>query len=67
MSKNTIYAELAAKLGVPGSGRFIRILEASFTPEEAGICRELFNPVTCPELAARLGIGDAASIRLTTL
>ncbi len=58
MSKNSVYAELAAKLGVAGSERFIRILEATFTPEEAGICRELFTPATCPELAARLGIGE---------
>jgi NAD-dependent dihydropyrimidine dehydrogenase PreA subunit len=58
MSKNDIYAELAAKLGVPGSDRFVRILEATFTPEEAGICRELFAPATCPELSARLGIGE---------
>jgi NAD-dependent dihydropyrimidine dehydrogenase PreA subunit len=58
MSENNIYAELSAKLGVPDSKRFIKILEASFTPEEAGICRELFSPATCQELAIRLNMTE---------
>jgi NAD-dependent dihydropyrimidine dehydrogenase PreA subunit len=58
VSKNNIYAELATKLGVPGSERFVKLLEATFTPEEAVICRELFTPATCPELAVRLGINE---------
>jgi NAD-dependent dihydropyrimidine dehydrogenase PreA subunit len=58
MNKNSIYGDLAYKLGVPGSERFVKILEATFTPEEAVICRELFTPATCLELSARLGIGE---------
>jgi Pyruvate/2-oxoacid:ferredoxin oxidoreductase delta subunit len=58
MKENNVYVELAAKLGVPNSVRFMKILEATFTPEEAIICRELFNPATCQELASRLNIKE---------
>lgn len=54
MSENKIYTDLAVKLGVPNSERFVRILEASFSPEEATVCRELFTPATCRELAVKL-------------
>jgi NAD-dependent dihydropyrimidine dehydrogenase PreA subunit len=49
-----IYQELAAKMGAGESQRFIRIMEASFTPDEALICRETFEPATAKELAVRL-------------
>jgi ferredoxin len=45
-------------MGAPNSERFIRILEASFTPDEARICRELFTPATGPELSVRLNISE---------
>jgi NAD-dependent dihydropyrimidine dehydrogenase PreA subunit len=58
MRANSIYAELADKLCVPNSERFVKILEASFTPLEAGICNELFVPATCQELAAKLSVRE---------
>ncbi len=60
MKKNGSYTELAGKLGFPESGRFIKLLEAMFSPVEAEICRELIAPATCAELAARLGIEEQA-------
>jgi NAD-dependent dihydropyrimidine dehydrogenase PreA subunit len=58
MMENDIYTELADKLGVPESERFLEILHAMFTPEEARICRELFDPATRKELASRLDIDE---------
>ena len=58
MKENNIYTELADKMGVPNSERFVRILEASFTPDEARICHELLIPATCQDLAARLNMGE---------
>ncbi len=58
MNDANVYADLAARLGVPNSERFIKILDASFTPDEARICRELFVPATCQELSARLNIPE---------
>ena len=56
MVESNAYVELATKLGVPNSGRFVKVLRAMFTPDEAAICRELFDPATCVELSARLGL-----------
>jgi Na+-translocating ferredoxin:NAD+ oxidoreductase subunit B len=53
-----IYKELSDKLGVWESERFLKILAAMLTPEEARICLELFEPATCKELAGRLGINE---------
>ncbi len=58
MNEKSIYVELAAKLGVPNSERFVKILEATFTPEDARVCSELFDPATCQELAGRLGVEE---------
>jgi Pyruvate/2-oxoacid:ferredoxin oxidoreductase delta subunit len=58
MSENAVYHDLAKKLGAPESKRFLTILDAMFTPEEAKICLGLFLPATCPELAAKLGIDE---------
>lgn len=58
MKENSIYAELADKMGVPNSERFVKILEASFTPKEAAICHELLIPATCREVASRLDMGE---------
>ncbi|MGD9142276.1 MAG: 4Fe-4S binding protein [Dehalococcoidia bacterium] len=57
-AKNDVYTSLATDLGVPDSERFYNILDAMFTPEEATICHELFNPGTCRELAVRLNIPE---------
>jgi len=58
MAENDIYIELAKKLGAPVSRRFLRIVEEMLTPEEAGICLELYLPGTCEELAPVLGIDE---------
>ncbi|MCX7911766.1 MAG: 4Fe-4S binding protein [Dehalococcoidales bacterium] len=58
MKTDSAYQELAAKLGVPGSERFLRILRATFSPVEALICRELFAPATAREVAERLGMNE---------
>jgi len=55
MKENEEYIKLAEKLGAPTSTRFLSILEAMFTPEEAKICLELYVPATCQELARELG------------
>jgi Na+-translocating ferredoxin:NAD+ oxidoreductase subunit B len=62
--QNKTYSDLAAKLGVPGSERFLRILEASFTQDEARLCRELFTPATCQELSARLNLPEKEVAKL---
>ena len=53
-----IYKELSDKLGVWESERFLKVLAEMMTPEEAKICLELFEPATCKELAARLGMNE---------
>ena len=58
LKKNKDYINLAEKLGAPVSERFISILEAMFTPEEARICLELFVPSTCQELAGILNLDE---------
>ena len=55
---NNIYIELATDLGVTDSERFLKIINAMFTPEEARICHELFNPATRQELAVRLDFDE---------
>ena len=57
MAFDGIYKELSDKLGVWESERFLKVLNAMLTPEEAKICLELFEPATCEELAVRLHIG----------
>ena len=58
MNEGRAYVQLAAKLGAPASERFVRILEAMFSPAEADICRELIAPATCQELSLRFGISN---------
>jgi Pyruvate/2-oxoacid:ferredoxin oxidoreductase delta subunit/DNA-binding Lrp family transcriptional regulator len=60
MAGDGVYGELARKLGAPVSQRFLAILHAMFTPEEARICLELFYPATCRELAGELGIDESS-------
>lgn len=52
------YTILAEGLGIGGSERFLKILEAMFTPVEADICRELFEPATCQELSEKLNVDE---------
>ena len=58
MSQNDIYTDLAKKLQAPTIKRFMTILEAMFTPDEARICLELFLPDTCKEVASRTGMDE---------
>ena len=57
MSENS-YIILRKKLGVWESDRFLKILEAMFTPQEADVCMELFTPATCAELSRRLDVEE---------
>jgi len=52
------YIMLREKLGVWESDRFMKILEAMFTPQEADVCMELFSPATCAELSQRLNVEE---------
>jgi len=58
MNEKSAYVELAEKLSAPTSERFLKILDAMFTPEEAKICLEFSSPATCQELASRLNIDE---------
>ncbi len=63
MAVDSAYKELAVKMGAGNSERFLRILEASFTPDEAAICRELFEPATAKELASRLKMDEKTIVK----
>lgn len=52
------FRELATKLGAPVSQRFLAILEATMTSDEARLCSELFKPATALELSVRLSLND---------
>jgi len=58
MSEATVYTDLAKKIKAPTSRRFLAILEAMYTPEEARLCLELYLPATAKELAERLGMDE---------
>ena len=58
MADISIYKKLSDNLGVWESERFLNILKAMLTRDEARICLELFEPATCGELAGRLGITE---------
>jgi uncharacterized protein (DUF342 family) len=55
---NDVYSQLSARLGAPGSLRFVKVLEAMVTPDEAGLILELKTPMTARELAAKLKTGE---------
>ena len=55
-NRNEVYVDIAQKLGVPPSKRVITILESYFSPEEGEVIKELFDPITCEEVASRMGI-----------
>lgn len=59
MGENEVYNTIAERLGVPGSKRFIKILEYYFTPEEGKIILPLQgNPMTLPQLASTLKLDE---------
>ena len=58
MAEGNVYKQLSDNLGVWESERFLKILRAMFTQDEARICLELFEPATCKELASRLQIEE---------
>jgi hypothetical protein len=60
---NNVYLNLSERLGAPGSQRFVKVLEAMVTPEEAGLLLELPKPATCEELAGKLKT-DVKSLRM---
>lgn len=64
MAANKVYKELAEKMGAGTSDRFVRIMEAAFTPDEAVICRELFEPGTAKELSTRLKMSEPKVTKL---
>ncbi len=68
MNGDDVYRELAKRLHAPVSQRFLAILDAMLTPEEAQICLELFAPATCQELAGILNMDEKSiSERLASL
>ena len=54
MAANEVYFEIIKKWNATPSERLLKILEASFTPEEGRVLLELFAPATCQEVASRL-------------
>jgi predicted DNA-binding transcriptional regulator len=57
-SEQDVYDKLSERLGAPGSKRFVKVLEAMVTPEEAGVILELQKPATVQELAVRLKVDE---------
>jgi Pyruvate/2-oxoacid:ferredoxin oxidoreductase delta subunit len=59
LKDSAVYNEIIKKWGFrPGSERLLKILEASFTPEEGKIFLELFAPATAKEVAAKLNMDE---------
>jgi DNA-binding transcriptional ArsR family regulator len=57
-SEIDVYEKLTDRLGAPGSQRFIKVLKAMVTPEEARILLELPKPMTCADLAKKLNVDE---------
>jgi Na+-translocating ferredoxin:NAD+ oxidoreductase subunit B len=57
-ARNQVYLDVAKKLDAPLSDRFINILEASFSPEEAEVILELFIPSTSQEVSSRMKVDE---------
>src|SRR3972149_1041129 len=57
---NEVYVKVSERLGAPNSTRFVRVLEAMMTPEEGHLLLELAKPLTCPQLAEKLGVAEAS-------
>jgi hypothetical protein len=57
-SENGVYEQLSERLGARGSKRFVKVLEAMVTPEEARLLLELRTPTKPAELAARLKMDE---------
>jgi Pyruvate/2-oxoacid:ferredoxin oxidoreductase delta subunit len=56
--QSEVFNQLAEKYGVPGSERFIKVLDAMITPEEGEILLALWTPVTFQELAGKLNMEE---------
>lgn len=54
MNDNEVYALLSERLGAKGSQRFVKVLEAMVTPDEARLILEIPAPVTAADLAVKL-------------
>lgn len=55
MAKRSVaFKQIAEKLNAPGSQQLDKILKAMITPEEADLMLEVWNPVTCEDLAKKL-------------
>jgi hypothetical protein len=63
-NEKEVYSLLSERLGAPGSKRFVKVLEAMVTPEEARLLLELPKPTKTEELSARLK-ADEKSLRAT--
>jgi len=57
-SENSVYDQLSERLGAKGSKRFVKVLEAMVTPEEAQLILELRTPAKSSDLAARLKMDE---------
>ncbi len=51
---DAVYSRLSELIGVPSSQRFIKILKAMVTPEEAQLMIEMPGPTTCEQLSQKL-------------
>ncbi|MBN1191832.1 MAG: 4Fe-4S binding protein [Dehalococcoidales bacterium] len=49
-----VYARLGEMVGAPGSERFVRILEAMVTPDEARLMLEMPEMIDCGQIAEKL-------------
>jgi Na+-translocating ferredoxin:NAD+ oxidoreductase RNF subunit RnfB len=59
MKETNVYIMLTEKLGVKTPSRLTGILQEAYTAEECTLLLELFQPATCQELAARLGMDES--------
>jgi ferredoxin len=51
---NKVYLDILKKWDAPESQRVIKIMEATFSPEEGEVLLELMRPATCRDVAGRL-------------
>jgi Na+-translocating ferredoxin:NAD+ oxidoreductase subunit B len=59
-SENDIYSQLAKDWGLPGSQRFIHLMEIGFTPEEGEVLRALTWWMTPQQLAQKMNLDEGA-------
>jgi len=61
---NETYVVMAKKLGAPVSQKIMRIFETTFSPEEAVLLLELFEPATCKQVAERVKADEGKVYRM---